>query len=458
MLDRLLFGLGVAAFVFLGGIYVGWYRLPPTGELQSAFEAARDWRVHWRSYLGLKPTKYVRPNAVAGPDLPPQVSAQAQPGVTLLTGMFEKEVGAVLVSLDGKVLHRWPIRFDQIWGDASHVEPEELPLNNWDSMIHGMVLYKNGDIVFNLSDLGLVRLDRCGDVLWRLPYRTHHSAVADDAGNLWVAGLKGTRTVADPRFPGLDPPYRDETILQVSPEDGQILREISLLEVIYRSRYEGVLFPNGLDLPNPPGWDAPDPLHLNHVEVLSAELAPAFPLFKAGDILVSLRNLNLVMVIDGRTLEIKWSQTGPWVRQHEPHFLPNGQISVFDNRRLPNAQPWAKDRPRFASRILSIDPRTDRVTVLFEGSKTLPFYTEQLGKEQFLANGNILLTEARAGRALEVTPAGEAAWWFVNRYDAKGIAKISQATRYPEDYGNFVSMGCPAAVAGVADAHLAPAP
>ncbi|MGD9869137.1 MAG: arylsulfotransferase family protein, partial [Hyphomicrobiales bacterium] len=277
MIDRLLFGLGLAVFVFLGGIYVGWHRLPPTAEIQDAFDAAHDWNAHWRSYLGLKPTKHVRPDRFSGPDMPAKVSPRAQPGVTLLTGMFDQEVGARLVSLDGKVVHRWPIRFDRIWSDATHLESSELPLNNWDSMIHGTILYRNGDLVFNFSDLGLVRLDRCAEVVWRLPYRTHHSAVENDSGNLWVAGLKGMQTAHDPRFPGLDPPFRDETILQVSPENGRILREISLLEVIYRSRYEGVLFANGLNLPNPPGWDVPDPLHLNHVEVLSAALAPAFP-------------------------------------------------------------------------------------------------------------------------------------------------------------------------------------
>src|SRR5690606_9841947 len=118
----------------------------------------------------------VRPDRFSGPDMPVEVSARAQPGVTLLTGMFDKEVGARLVSLDGKVLHRWPIRFDRIWSDATHLESSELPLNNWDSMIHGTILYRNGDLVFNFSDLGLVRLDRCAEVVWRLPYRTHHSA------------------------------------------------------------------------------------------------------------------------------------------------------------------------------------------------------------------------------------------------------------------------------------------
>lgn len=459
MLERVLFGLGVAVFVFLGGLAVGRYRLPPSTQIDEAIEAARDLRRNWRSYAGLVPTKHVvRADANRGPDRPPAVSAEAQPGVTLLTGLFDNEVSAVLVGLDGSVLHRWPIRFGEVWGEAAHLGPTEVPLNDWDTMIHGIVLFPNGDIVFNLEDRGLARMDRCGEVLWRLPYRTHHAVTTDEGGKLWVVGLKQPSTDPDPRFPGLRPPYRHETILQVDPDTGQILQEISLLEVIYRSRYEGVLFADGSEWPGDRNRGVSDPLHANHVEVLSSELAPAFPLFAPGDILVSLRNINLVAVLDGRTHKIKWSQTGPWVRQHEPQFRPDGRIAVFDNRRIENVAPWAGARPPFASEIVTIDPRTDQVSVLFEGTKAQPFFTGQMGKHQYLANGNILITEPRAGRAFEVTPDGRIVWWFVNRFDDRRIAKLSQATRYPSEFAAFAAAGCPvSAPAAIAGDTTAPA-
>ena len=63
-------------------------------------------------------------------------------------------------------------------------------------------------------------------------------------------------------------------------------------------------------------------------------------------------------------------------------------------------------------------------------------------------NGNILITEPRAGRAFEITRDGRMVWWYVNRFDAERVAKVSQATRYPSEYAAFISTGCPAAVAG----------
>ncbi|MFO1049980.1 MAG: arylsulfotransferase family protein, partial [Geminicoccaceae bacterium] len=256
--------------------------MPPSTQIDEAIEAARDLRRNWRSYAGLVPTKHVvRADTRVGPDRPRAVSPEAQPGVTLLTGLFDNEVSAILVGLDGTELHRWPIRFHEVWGEAAHLGPAEVPFNDWDTMIHGIVLFPNGDIVFNLEDRGLARMDRCGEVLWRLPYRTHHAVTMDEAGKLWVMGLKEPSTERDPRFPGLFPPYRHETILQVDPDSGRILQEISLLEVIYRSRYEGVLFADGSEWPGDRTRGVTDPLHANHVEVLDSRLAPAFPQFAA---------------------------------------------------------------------------------------------------------------------------------------------------------------------------------
>ena len=38
------------------------------------------------------------------------------------------------------------------------------------------------------------------------------------------------------------------------------------------------------------------------------------------------------MVIDRQTLKAKWVLSGPFYQQHDPDFLPNGNIMLFDNR------------------------------------------------------------------------------------------------------------------------------
>ncbi len=74
-----------------------------------------------------------------------------------------------------------------------------------------------------------------------------------------------------------------------------------------------------------------DLLHSNDVEPLLPELAREFPMFRAGDLLVSLREINAVFVMDHDSLAIKWMFTGA-LRQHDPDFFPDGTIVLFNNR------------------------------------------------------------------------------------------------------------------------------
>lgn len=148
--------------------------------------------------------------------------------------------------------------------------------------------------------------------------------------------------------------------------------------------------------------------------------------------MVSVRNLNLIVIIDAVTEKIKWSMTGPYIRQHDPDFLGNGQISVFDNRADSKG-----GKILGGSRILSIDPATRKVHVLYEGSDKNSFYTTICGKCQHLPNGNILIVESDAGRVFEVTPSGQIVWSYINRYDEDEVYRVLEAIRLPKSYKNF---------------------
>jgi hypothetical protein len=83
------------------------------------------------------------------------------------------------------------------------------------------------------------------------------------------------------------------------------------------------------------------------------------------------------------------------------------------------------------SRVVALQPHTDSVEVLYESPAAEPFYTERMGKWQRLANGNLLLTEAQAGRILEVSPSGEKVWeWIHEPADERRVAEVSEGTRY----------------------------
>lgn len=385
---------------------------------------ARELVRYPRHTLRLAPDKFLAVSPPEGSGVNLHVAGKPSPGITLVTGFFDGSTGIRLLDLDGKVLNEWRISFNEIWPEAPHLADQP---HDWDTELHGSMLQPNGDVIFTFQYRGLVRMDRCGRVEWKLPRETSHAFVADAEGNLWVPSRE-LREEAVRKYPKIPPPFYEEYVLKVSP-DGAVLREISILGAIFDARFEGLLFANGA---HDPGLDillSSDFTHLNDVEVLTPELAPAFPMFEAGDLLVSLRNLDLLMVISPVTGQIKWTQTGPFLRQHDPDFLATGQISVFDNRRDNN------DGKLFGgSRILAIDPGTGRVTTLYGARTGENFYTNEMGAHQWLQNGNLLISESNKGRAFEVDRDGKVVWSYVNRWTNGSVGKISEATRYPDDY------------------------
>lgn len=329
----------------------------------------------------------------------------AQPGVTLVTSLWKGPGGWApsvrLLDHDGETVHEWPI------GDG---------LFPGDSYLHGSDLRPNGDLVVNVEYVGTVRLDACGQVLWRLPKRTHHSVARAEDGSFWIPAQMGEETTD---YPGLDDPVLPEQILHVS-AGGEVLETLDVIELLFKNGLEKYLFL--MHGPRPRG----ELMHLNDVEPLSASLADEYPLFEEGDLLVSLRDLHLVFVFDPETRAVKWHAFGRFIRQHDPDFIGNGQIGVFDN------QPDGTHRGGVlgGSRIVVLHPPSDSTTVLFPATPSDSFYTEAGGKWQPLENGNVLLTEAQAGRVAEADSNGAPVWEWIREPDGSRVPQVLDATRY----------------------------
>lgn len=143
-----------------------------------------------------------------------------------------------------------------------------------------------------------------------------------------------------------------------------------------------------------------DVLHTNHVEVFDGRLADRDPIYAEGNILISMRNINAIAILDGKSAEVLWIW-GPTnvTFQHQPTLLDNGHILLFDNGTT-------------RSRIIEIDPLPHRIT--WEYSPKSGFFSKTQGSNQRLPNGNTLITESNRGYVLEVTPKGETVWKFAN--------------------------------------------
>ena len=416
------FVLACVFLTFLAGVVVSIYEIFPYSALRDAVKTIgsnQDPQLDYQHFL--KKARYSDSGVtVYKPD-------SVQPGVTLVTGFWRFDSkwrqSIRLVDFEGNVLHEWPVRPDVIGADLPSTD-KATPTN----YVHGTHLMPDGDIVFNIEYLTMVRMNACGDVKWTVPYRLHHSIDVDDDGNFWAAGIRWRNKLRD-EYPHLRPIFAEESMVQVSP-GGEILRNISVLEVLYGSGYGGTFASN---------QKQGDLTHVNDVEILSADIADKFPMFEAGDIMVSLRNFSMIIVVDGKTEKVKWHFRHPLIHQHDPDFEADGHIVIFDNQ-----DDTTRDGSKYGeSRLLRVNPKDNTYSIVYPLTTDQPMYTQEGGKHQLLENGNRLITEANPGRVFEITPDGTTVWsWLVEKTASGYVPEVLEGTRYPTGYAKFDSSMC----------------
>jgi hypothetical protein len=289
---------------------------------------------------------------------------------------------AYLMDMEGRLLHRW-VYPGATW---NHVE-----------------LLANGDVLGVERDRYLVRLDARSRPLWRRDGGFHHDLWVDGDGTIYALTR---RALARPEIHPEAKTLADFITVLSAP--GEPLEEISVLDLLERSPYAS-LVPDLAHLDfgrrkTPPDLDV---LHTNHVEVFDGSLAGRSPLFRRGNLLLSLREIDAVAIVDRAEGEIAWLWgPGELVAQHHPTLLASGNLLLFDNgaRR---------------SRVIELEPLARRIVWSYGPREG--FFSATRGSSQRLPNGNTLVTESDRGYAFEVTPAGEIVWKFANpEVDEKG--------------------------------------
>ncbi len=124
---------------------------------------------------------------------------------------------------------------------------------------------------------------------------------------------------------------------------------------------------------------ASDVFHANGIEILDRDIGVA----PAGAALLSVRELNLIALVDLSKDKVLWSWgPGDLDGPHHPTLLEDGNILVFDN---------AREKGR--SRLVEVNPRTNQIVWEYAPPPDT-FYTRYMGSVQPLRNGNRLVTES----------------------------------------------------------------
>jgi len=394
--------------------YKNWFPVPQLREAKSTIGALRN---------GDRPPKIFSPTSETSAYKVADIS-HAAPGLTKLVEVEgDNSLAVKVVTLDGREVHRWRIEWNEIWPDVTHIRKEDVPHVRPGTFIHGADIQPNGDLVFNFEHLAMQRLDACGHVKWRLPVRTHHSIFKDEQGNFWVPGLD-LRFQPPKGMPFYRGAYDEPSVLKISPE-GQVLERWSLFDILQKSGLTGALY--GTTKENREPIINGDTLHLNDIEVFPSTMTPG--LFKAGDVMLSIRNVNGVFVFDpADNWRLKFSWADRIIRQHDPDFMDGDHITILDNHNITTRELGG------SSKVVKVNAVTRQQEIVFEGTPAIPFFTPVMGKHQWLSNGNLLISESVPGRVIEVTPQHGLAWEYLNLSGDGYTGIVSGVERLKPDY------------------------
>lgn len=263
------------------------------------------------------------------------------------------------------------------------------------------VLLGDGGLVAECVDQSVTRIGPSSEVIWDLPFPAHHDIAPLADGSFLVPYLE------DREYRGRQVGFDGIAKIDASGRPSKLWSSFEKLAELRP-------YHSGSKLDVPPG-SAGDPLkgweqgfeyfHLNSVQVL-----PRTPLgerdrrFRAGNLLICLRNMNLLVVLDQDGLGVTWNWGGDELDlPHMPRMLPDGHILLFDNGTY---RGW--------SRVLEIEPESGRIVWSYEGTPRESFFSKWRGSAQRLPNGDTLICESERGHVIEVTPEKKIVWEFWN--------------------------------------------
>ena len=308
---------------------------------------------------------------------------------------------ALLMDMDGDVVHEWRAEFDQVFpGHPQRERADQCHRNFW----RGALLFPNGDLVVIWDLLGLFKLDRSSRVLWAVPEPAHHDLQRGEDGE--IVHLQAERRM----IRGIPGKPAIEDFIVVRDGAGVELRRLALSDALANANWLGLrqefwarALARGYDLDERGRYD---PFHTNSLWLLSRdEAARLGDPFRAGDALVSMAMLDTIAVLDMERGVARWWQQGPFGMQHQPRPTPEGGITLFNN--------FLTDG---TSSVVILDPETGQVTREYTGPSAEPLYSRRSGRVQVLPNGNTLVVETDGGRALELTRDGEVVWEYRSPY------------------------------------------
>lgn len=324
---------------------------------------------------------------------------------------------AFLMDMSGRILHTWSSGKNIAF---QHVQ-----------------MCENGDLIGGVYHRRLARLDWNSNLKWIKFMRFHHDIAVAANKDIYVLDARDEIVFCF----GLPLPIINDYILILSP-NGETKREINLFKVLkneipfnrvariyryivnHKIWYKLIKIRCRFDFNDTPI----DIFHNNTISIIDRDVDG---LCKKSDLLISVRELDLIGIMDTQKEHLIWTWgPGNLSRQHQPTLLESGNIMIYDNG-CKNGY----------SRIVELEPFTKKIVWEYKDDPPEKFYSAIRGGCQRLPNGNTLITEDYKGRVFEVTKNGQIVWEFFTPLEEKEKARASiyrmMRITNPENYPNL---------------------
>ena len=336
----------------------------------------------------------------------------------LLITTWDDSINQSIVKLvrinDQKVIYKWipDINYIVSQSNLSNKYVVRTILQKNAAALQHPFLMNDGSLIFGSG--GIFKIDKNSKLVWSNNTPCHHTIEPDLDGNLWICSYN-TSAENSEKYQ-----ISDDAIQKISKKTGQILFEKSVFEILMENGYgRGNFFISPQITVESTYLDY---MHLNDVQPLLYDSK----YWKKGDLFISLRHQNLVMLYRPTTNKIIWSQSGPWLKQHDVFVIDSCRIGIFGNNVI-DAQ-YQNERHRLIdghnTEYIFDFAKNEYSTPYDELFKSENICTYTGGQARIFDNGDIFIENPDQHKFVYGNLNGEI-WTYSERIDLKRVSSIS---------------------------------
>lgn len=349
----------------------------------------------------------------------------------------------MLVDKNANIVHKWYLEHKQ----------ETFRLDHF-------MLEKDGNVIITTASSGygdiedgksrIVKLDKDSNIIWENTANFHHWF--DKYQNNIYALTSQNKKISE-IFPDIDftakqeARYVEHFVSVLSEQTGEITKNISISQAFINSDYKDYLnLAISIGLMADKG--VYDILHTNTVQYLDKKLTTQFSFAKEGDLLLSLRQMDLIAILRPSSQKIIWAKRGEWLAQHHAKLIDN-EILIFDNEGggiVANSRK-EKEKDRLIierrPRIFAYDPITQKTRLIYHNTQQRALTSGWLSGYHKLNNGHYLIFSSNNSRIIEIDENKNILWELRGIKDrdqnkVHDLAKIPQMLYFERSQLDFI--------------------